>query len=329
MMNKEWKILQEKVVNSKRIFLSTHANPDGDGLGSEVAFYYYLKTLNKDCKIINISPIQDNYQFLNKDNMIEVYNKSKHDSWIETADLCVVFDIGDFRRLGEISSLIDSYDIESITIDHHPNNSSFFSFDIVDTLSPATGYMVWKYFEYIQFDNMCIDSANALYCALITDTGSFRYNGTTPDCHKMAAHLLEIGVKPYEIYALIYEQRTKEQVLLLAETLNNIQYSECGEFAWVGISDDIFNKTNTKPSHVEGFADFIRGIQNVEVSFVMLELKSSKIRVSFRSRGKYIINDIAKKFGGGGHKLAAGATVENTSLANLASQLVIELERKK
>ena len=97
-----WEKLKSKIDKSKKILLSTHRNPDGDGLGSEIAFYYYLKKLGKECRIINISPMNDNYEFLDPDNIVESYDSKKHYDWILTSDLVLIFDIGDYKRLGEI-----------------------------------------------------------------------------------------------------------------------------------------------------------------------------------------------------------------------------------
>ena len=328
-MNELWKNLKNKVDNSNRIFLSTHINPDGDGLGSEIAFYYYLKSINKECKIINISKIEDNYQFLNKNSIIEQYDSDIHDSYITNSDLSIIFDIGDYRRLGVIGNLIKNNNIYTISLDHHPSDDKFFDLKILNVSAPATGYVVWKYFKYLNMNKYTVDIAIGLYTALITDTGSFRYNSTNSDSHIMASELLDSGVKPYDVYANIYEQRTIEQVKLLARAISMLEFSECGEYAWVSINQQIFKDTYSKPSHVEGFADFIRSIKNVEVSFVMIELANGDIKLSLRSRGKYIVNDIAHKFNGGGHLLAAGATCENMNFDNIINIILEELNKKR
>ena len=163
---------------------------------------------------------------------------------------------------------------------------------------------------YNKFTKLPLNAANGLYCALITDTGSFRYNSTTPECHEMAAHLLNLGVKPYDIYANVYERREVPQIILLSLAINKIKFFEDGEFAMYTITQEMLKNANAKANDVEGFTDFVRSIKGVEVAFMILEQKYD-YRLNFRSRGKYIINDIAKNFGGGGHKLAAGATILN------------------
>ena len=117
-MKIDWNQLTELINKSNNILLSTHINPDGDGLGSEVAMYYYIKSLNKNCRIINISDLTDKYEFLNKNNIIEQFNQDSHDSWISDCDCAIIFDIGDHNRLNEIYPLIR--DNKVCVIDHHP-----------------------------------------------------------------------------------------------------------------------------------------------------------------------------------------------------------------
>ena len=129
----------------------------------------------------------------------------------------------------------------------------------------------------------------------------------------MASHLLECGVNPYDVYESIYERRSKEQLCLLSKSINNLNFyfndTVCGSI----ITKKMQKESGANPSHVEGFTDFFRSINKVQIAFCIVEQKNN-IRINFRSRGKYIINDVAKKFGGGGHKLAAGATINGKTL---------------
>ena len=197
----DWKLLNNIIKDGNSFLLSTHVNPDGDGLGSELAFYYYLKSLGKDCKIVNCSTLPLHYKFLDPDTVIESYDESLHADWIKKVDVAIIFDIGDYRRLNEIYLEIKKNNIFTVSIDHHPSEDDFFDECFVDINMPATGYMVWEYLMFNQYKNMPLNAAKGLYCALITDTGSFRYDSTTPECHEMAAHLLSLGITPSDTYA--------------------------------------------------------------------------------------------------------------------------------
>jgi len=323
-----WQALNNIIHKSNNIVLSTHVNPDGDGLGSELGLYYYLTHIGKKCKIINTSQLPKHYAFLDPDDKIEQYSNELHSEIFENCDMLIALDIGDYRRMNDIVMQINDNNIYTVSIDHHPENEIFFDMSLVDVKAPATGYLVWEFLNYNNFTDLPLEAANGLYCALITDTGSFKYNSTTPNCHKMAAHLLECGVKPYDIYDLVYERRELSQINLLSYVINNIKFYSDGEFAGYVITNDSIKSNNAKYQDVEGFTDFVRSIKGVQVAFMILEQKND-IRINFRSRGKYIINDIAKHFGGGGHELAAGATINNQSIDEINDKIIKLLLRKK
>ena len=326
-----WDKLLTLIQESESILLSTHMNGDGDGLGSEIAFYYYLKSLNKECRIINPTPLPYNYTMIDPDGVVEEYSYSMN-KWLSDVDLAIVFDIGDHRRVGNIGKQIYGKCI-SASIDHHPARDDHpFKLNLVDSAAPATGYLIWKYFQCIGFTNkkLSINIANALYASVVTDTGSFKYQSTTADTHYMAAHLIESGVDGYKIQKNIYEQRRLSQVKLLGEMIQSLHYSNKGKIAWSIISQKMIKQVNGTDEDIDGFTEYIRSIQGVEISFIILEKPDGTHRISFRSSGEYTVNDVAQYFDGGGHKFAAGARIDNLSTIdvekNIIRQLTIKIE---
>ena len=166
-----WDKLDKLIHNSKSILLSTHINADGDGLGSEIAFYYYLKSLNKECRIINSSPLPYNFMIIDPESAVEAINIAMSE-WLNNIDLTILFDIGDHRRIGDLNKYV--YDkCHVISIDHHPAKENHpYDLNIVDSNAPATGYLIWKYFQYrnLYSSKMPINIANALYASIVTDT---------------------------------------------------------------------------------------------------------------------------------------------------------------
>ncbi len=327
-MVNSFKYIDNKIKNSDSILLSTHENPDCDGLGSEIALYYYIKGLGKDCKIINSTPMSDKYKFIDPENIVEVYNRGQ-DNWLKNIDLAIVLDIGSHERLKEISSLTKNCK-DKISIDHHiSKDNDFFSFELVDVEAPATGTIIWDFLDYSDMKTFNdIKVSNALYAAIITDTGSFRYSNTSPKTHIIASSLLENGVEPNEIYQNVYENRSKSQIALLAHVISSIRYAAKGEVAYAYLSEKDFKKCGASLFENDGMSDFLRGIDGVEVSFVVTEIKPNLYKISFRSRKKYVINDIAAEFGGGGHALAAGATVETDNVNKLVDKIIYHLEKR-
>tara|TARA_B110000467_G_scaffold44007_1_gene40353 strand:+ start:1869 stop:2885 length:1017 start_codon:yes stop_codon:yes gene_type:complete len=327
-LSKSWDELTDLINKSESILLSTHANPDGDGLGSEVGFYYHLKKLGKECRIINVSPLPEVYNCIDPDRVIETYT-IEHNEWINQVDVTILFDIGDFKRIKEIYPQIKNSKI--VLFDHHPlQKDNPYSVIVLDLGSPATGYMVWKYLEYLSVDDYTLDitSANALYAALITDTGSFRYGSTHADAHLMAAHLLNSGVQPYEIHRAIYEQRKLGQVRLMSYVIQALQFSDDEKIAWFVIDNKMVKMAGADISDIDGFTEYVRTIKGVEVAFMVQQLSKNTHRINFRSSGNYIINDVAKTFGGGGHVYAAGAQVEGVATEAIQTQILEQLMKK-
>ena len=325
----QWDTLTNYIEKSESIILSTHRDPDGDGLGSEIAFYYYLKSINKNVTILNISKTPDKYKFLDTESVIQVYSEDTA-ALASGADLLIVFDLGDFSRIGEIGEIIQDNSIDSVNIDHHHlRDDSMYALSIVDTKSPSTTYMIWKYFEYLNRNSSPLEDniAIALYAGLVNDTGSFRYSSVTSDSHNMASHLLESSVDPNMIFTNIYENRSISAINLKAAMIENIKLFNDGQVGYAVITEDMFRKTESSPESAEGFSEFIRGIDKVEMSFCIIETPS-EYKISFRSSGTHTINDIAALFSGGGHFFAAGCRIKKENLEETINIILTECDRK-
>lgn len=309
----DWTVVDKIIKSSSRIMLTTHENPDGDGLGSEVAMYHHLLEHNKDVKIINCSPINEMYSFLNLGDCIEHYNKSVHYEWIKNVDLVVVFDVGDFSRTRVIKDIINSNKIRTMNIDHHPQPKNHpFTFNYVDISSAATGCLVYDYLKTVSSISLNKKICEGIYTAVMTDTGCFKHSNTDSKSHVIASECISHGVNTNKIFQVIYENSSRERINLLGELIKSLKYELDGKLAWFSISKEMMNKTNAKNSDIEGFSDFIRGISGVEVALMINEQSYDSCRINFRSKGNIIVNIIAKSFGGGGHAFAAGAMVNGS-----------------
>ena len=319
----DWKSLHNTINSSARILLSTHENPDGDGLGSATAVYHYLTKIGKDCRLIIISDLPKEYQFLNLDNIIETYDSNLHDDWISQADLAIIFDVGDFNRLRQVGEKISANSIKAINFDHHPDlKDKRFSDNYIQITAAATGEMVYDFLKSVNV-NLTLAMANGIYTAVMTDTGSFCYSNTNQKCHQIAIECLDVGVNTSQIYQTVYENRTAGQVKLLAGIINNLNFSDNHELAWFSISQKMMKNANAINKDIDGFSDFVRSIQGVEVALMIFENTNGTCRINFRSKGKYIINTIAKSLGGGGHKFAAGA-MKNGDLEDVLNDVLTE-----
>ena len=320
--------LNELIQKAGSILLTSHINPDGDGLGSELGLYHHLKEIGKDCKIINTSSFPALYNFLDQDSVTLTYSID-HNQWIKEVDLIIILDIGDINRVGPMRELF-SRDSISICIDHHPVRSSEdYTYICTDTNEPSTGSIIYKYLVQARATTRLPQKiAIPLYVALITDTGSFRYSNTNYEAHEMAANLIKSGVKPHEIHTRVYESRPISQVRLLGMIIENLQFELNRRFVWFIITSEMMKLSGISPAEIDGFTDFARTINNVEVACMILELPDQKVRINFRSKGKYSVNDVAAKFHGGGHPFAAGAIVENTTCVDVKEIILEEMKAK-
>jgi len=307
----EWQQINEMIIASERILLTTHENPDGDGLGSASAMYYHLQEVGKECRIINCSDLPVEYDFLNQNIIFELYDVKEHDEWLEKCDLAIIFDVGDFKRVRGIKDAINRNEIKTINIDHHPHSDDHpFSLNVVDTNAAATGAIVFDYLKMARKKPMTKNMCEGLYTAIMTDTGSFRYSNTDAKCHEIAIECLKAGVETSRIYQRVYETKPQGGVRLLARVIDNITFDSGGELAWFWIDQKMLDAADASSKDVDGFTDFVRSIKGVEVAVMVFQNGTNSCRINFRSKGKYAINDVAKYFGGGGHRFAAGAIVK-------------------
>ena len=322
-----WHEVNDVINDSNRIMLTTHENPDGDGLGSECGLYYHFKEKNNDVRIINYSPIPSDYDFLNIDGIFETYDHNLHHEWMKDVDMVIIFDVGDYVRIRTIVDVIDYYGLNTMNIDHHPHsNDHQFTHNIVDLSAAATGCMIYDYLKFARSKPIDKKSLEGIYTAVMTDTGCFRYSNTDNKCHEIAIECLNVGLETHKIYKAVYENNSKSRMQLLGELLSNIHYELDGNLAWFLVTLDMIKRANATKADVEGFSDMVRTIKGVEVALMIMENDTDSCRINFRSKGKYSVNDIAKSLGGGGHAFAAGAIVAG-SLQNVR-EIALEVSMK-
>jgi len=301
--------IEQIIANNEKIFISTHINPDGDSLGSAFAMYHYLKKLGKDCRIINHSEVPIVYSFLNdKDIFDEISDENI--AFIKNADLGIILDIGDFYRLGEVANIIENTTVETINIDHHAlTENDFFTHNFINLEASSVGEILYSYFLSLGNDIIDKEMMLGIYTAVLTDTGSFRFSNTSQLSHEIAVKAIKMGINISEIYQNIYENSSVSRIKLLGNVIQKLNFDCNDELLWFSLNNDMVKEVDGTNQDFDGFTDFFRGIQGVEIALMLYDLKG-KVRLSFRSKGKYKVNEVAKKMGGGGHPFAAAALVD-------------------
>lgn len=306
----DFEILLEQIHKHNSFILTTHVNPDADAIGSEIAFYLLLKHLGKKVRIINHSQTPYNLLFLDEYNLIEKYESSIHDEIILNFDVVVALDMNNLSRSVSMRDVLSKSKAVKICIDHHQSPDSFADFYFVNTEFAATGEIILtfllKHFEH--FINK--EFAIPLYAAIMTDTGSFRFERTTPELHRNIAFLIERGADPFDIYDKIYDQSKFSKLKLLGRALNTIKLLHNDKIAYMIITQKDFIETEAEESDTDNFVNYNLSIAGVKIGLLFIELNNG-FKVSFRSKGEIRADLIAQSFGGGGHKNAAGARFYN------------------
>lgn len=305
---------RQVIENNQNFLLTTHVYPDGDALGSELSLFYLLKELGKNVLILNHSPIPELYQFLNPDGFVKQFNPKDHEPLLQNIEVFFVLDIGDWDRLDDIGAYIKNLRTKAaeapiiICIDHHPHEKAIGDFDIIYPQASSTGEILFLLQESIgvPFD---VKTAQALYTAILTDTGSFRFSNTTVNSHVIAGYLLNLGVNHSSIYQQVYENEPLTKIKLLAELLENLNFECDHHVIWFQITREMLKRYNLEPYEIEGVSEFPRRIKGVQISILFMEIDEHRTKVSFRSTGKIAINGFAQFLGGGGHPYASGALI--------------------
>jgi phosphoesterase RecJ-like protein len=296
-----------------RFVLTTHVNPDGDGLGSEVALALALRLCGKTADILNHSPTPAVYDFLDPERQIRTYDSSRDASLLASADVILILDTNHPDRLRSMQNDVLASPAVKICIDHHLEPAPFADHYIIDDDATSTGEIVYHLLNALLGGRLPPAVAEALYTAIMTDTGSFRYPRVDAETHETIAHLLRCGADPVRIYSLVYERWTNGRIHLLGEMLAHIKLASGGKIAHVAVSRRMLEKTRTTEEDTDNFTSYLMSIEGVLAGILFLELPRG-VKISFRSRGDIPINELAKEFGGNGHKNAAGARLEDATL---------------
>lgn len=304
-----WEIVKDIIRKHHSFVLTTHVNPDGDALGSELALAEYLRSVGKKTSIINKSPTARNYQFLDINEEIIIFDKYLHNDLVTSADAYFILDISDWGRLRDIGETLRGLQKPKVCIDHHHCSNKFTDFDIIDETASSTCEMIYELLSILGA-KFTKSISEALYTGIMTDTGSFRFSNTNPKAHLIASLMISNGVEPYHIYQEVFEKNSPSKMKLLGFILQNINYDCNGRLAWFNITQDMLKQTRANSWDTEGFPEIPRSTDGVEVSLMFTELDENKTKISLRSKGNMIVNTVAMKLGGGGHQYASGALLE-------------------
>ena len=303
----------------QQVALSTHINSDGDGCGSEVALARLLGQMGITAYVVNPTPWPPMFTFLLDDDVRD--RSADGVSALVGIDRLIVLDISDVKRLGSLAPAVRAMKVPPLVIDHHlPGEEPPGTIHVTDVAACATGELVYDFAATLGLE-ITPAIATALYVAILTDTGGFRFSNTSPRCHAIAARLLSAGVDPEEMYRRIYASVPKGRLRLLRDALDSLEVDDANGLAWVSIAAGALEKYEVSGEDLDGIAEYPRSVSGVRLALLFRDLGHGKVKISFRSVRGVDANALAKQFGGGGHARASGALVSGT-LEDVKSRVI-------
>ena len=305
----DWPRLKQIIDDNQTFVLTSHIRPDCDALGSELGMAHLLESLGKSVRIVNGQAAPPVLKFIDPESRIECLSEDVQADELLDADVHMILDTSAWAQLGPMADVIRSTRAKKVLIDHHVGEDELGAERFKNTEAEATGRLV---VEVADCMNVKLTEAMAipLYAAIATDTGWFRFPSTTNITMQVAGRLIEAGADPPAIFRQLYEQETLARVNLRGRILARTQTDVDGRLAHTAALDEDFTAAGALRTDTEDVINATLTIEGVEVAVILVALSDGRFKISFRSRNEFDCSAMAAQFDGGGHKVAAGATVD-------------------
>lgn len=303
-----WREIKKIIHQHHRFLLTTHVNPDGDGIGSACALTELLIQLGKEVQFVCDSPIPQKFSFLDYHHIHKAYDPE--DDYSQT-EVMIVLDTHKKERIGRLSALINDPTILTVYIDHHTPSQTFTEHTVIDPHACSVGAMIYTLYKECGLD-LNLEAATGIYASVLCDTGRFSYSCTTRKSHKIADECIKLGVDPDLMYSRLFQHVSLTQIRMFAQALqhmetyldNKVVIQEIRREDYEKIGGDVLDIENIDLEYIHEFNKLIEDVQCV---VLLREISHDQVRVSMRSRSDLNIEKVMRQLGGGGHSKAAGA----------------------
>jgi len=304
-----WREIKKIIHLHHHFVITTHVNPDGDGIGSACALTELLLQMDKKVRFVCDSPIPSKFAFLDFHGIHEVYHPQTDYSQTQ---VLIVLDTHRKERIGRLANLAERPGVITLCIDHHPANATFTSINAIDVKACSVGAMVYTLYKECGFE-LNIEAATGIYASVLCDTGRFSYSSTNRKSHKIADECIKLGVDPDRMYTNLFQHVPLAQVKMFARALERMEAHLDNRVIIEQISREDYPHENNEAIDLENLDldyihEFNKLIENVDCVVLLRELPGNHVRVSMRSMSDLDISQIMKALGGGGHSKAAGVT---------------------
>ncbi len=305
-----WREFIEIVARHESFLLTTHERADCDAIGSELALAAALESLGKRVRIVNADPVPPHIAFLDRHEKIEILGQHVLASDIVGSDIqvIVVVDTSAWQQIGPMGEVLKLSSARRVVIDHHASGDDMGGTMFKNDAAEANGRLILEAIEALGVP-LNEEMATALFAAIATDTGWFRFSSVGSPTFTALEKLVSAGAVPAEIFAALYERNTAARVRLQGRVMAGMEIACDGRIAHGSVSRADFEATGAIPSDTEDVVNRLLSVAGVEVAAIFVELESELVKVSLRSRTDFDVRQIAQEFGGGGHRAAAGVRI--------------------
>ena len=310
------------------IVLATHINPDGDALGSLLGLADILIGMGKKVFCYLEEPVSHLYQFLPDSDLVRT-DLEELAGFVREAGadvLCIALDCGDRQRLGKNADELLRVR-PFLVIDHHKGNDGFGDLAWIDPHRSSTGEMIFDLAVALG-RSVSARAAAALFAAIVTDTGSFRYESTSAHTFEVARQLVTAGVKPDRVAQDLFDNYSEARLRLLQMVLATLEFHCGGRVAIICVTREILDRTGCALEETENFINLPRSVTSVQVAVFLKEVGEDRVSVSMRAKDACDVAEVAASFGGGGHRNAAGFKTAATTLDEVRARLLPVLQRQ-
>jgi phosphoesterase RecJ-like protein len=299
MSDKQIDDIRDAIRQRQRFVITSHARPDGDAIGSQLAMAFALRELGKSVRLVDRDPVPPQFQTFPGIRDIEV--SPKVDGQFDAA---IVMECGDLSRTGVEG--FEKYFV--INVDHHPGNTMFGALNWFDVGAAACGEMVFDLIEALGV-TLTREIATHIYLTILTDTGGFHFSHITPRTFEICRRSAEAGADPEVIARAVYDNATMGRLRLMGGVLHNLEFEGGGRVALAHLSLALLQETGATHEESDGLINIPLTVKDIQAVAFFKEVGPDSYRISLRSKGDVDVNSVAGKFGGGGHKNAAGCTI--------------------
>ncbi len=320
-MSIDWSPLADLIETHDRFLVTTHIRPDGDALGSEVGMVGLLRQKGKDVRVVNVSPTPPRYDFLDSNSsLFEHFGTAVNPADLVDRQVAIILDLSAWNQLGDMADFIRRFPGPRAVIDHHVSQDDLGAMFFKDSAAEATGILVMQAIRALGA-TLTPEVAEGLLTAIAMDTGWLRHSNTRPGTLRAVAELIEAGRKSTKSIESCWNEIHWADCSLMGTTLSAVRVEKEGRIAYSIISRDDLLRTGAIPQDSEDLVNFVASVRGVEVAMLFIEQRRGGVKVSFRARGGLDCSRLAARFGGGGHREAAGASLPDP-LAECVAKVV-------